>query len=66
MTLDDIPANLGAMAGAQPVGHAELLPGCRHVIDIVGLDLEAILPQMLDPFAAASAVGTFEDFAIIP
>ena len=61
MPFDDVATDRGGMAGAQLIGHPQLISGRRDVVYVVTVDLEAVLAQMLDPFPAANTGRTLED-----
>ena len=61
MSFDYITTDFRGMAGANAVGHTELLTYRRNITDIMGLHLEAILAKVVDPGATTPTRGTFEN-----
>ena len=61
MPLDHITVDQGRMAGAQRRRHGMAILDALHVIGRDHLHGEAVIPQMRDPRAAASAIGRAKD-----
>ena len=61
MAFDDIAGDLCSMARAEAIGHTQTLARHWHIVDLMSAHLEPGGLEMIDPLAAATAVGTLVD-----
>ena len=61
MSFDHITTDFRRMAGANAVGHTELLANRRNITDIMCLYLEAIFAKVVDPCATTTTRDAFEN-----